>query len=70
MSNQEKCPVCGSNEYEHIEISGGGEYPSGMIINRKGSVDIVCCTNCGVIRVSKRSLDFRLGRNKNNTEVK
>ena len=57
--DKEKCPVCGNEEYERISI-GGGICDSTVRIDRAGSVDIICCTNCGVIRVSKESLEFRL----------
>lgn len=59
MSNQEKCPVCGNEEYESIDVSGASSDAS-ICIHRKGSVELICCTKCGVVRVSKRSLEFRL----------
>lgn len=57
-NDKEKCPVCGNEEYERISI-GGGSCDSTVRIDRAGSVDIICCTNCGVLRVAQDSLNFR-----------
>ena len=57
MNNEEKCPVCGNEEYMNIEVGGGGEYPPYIYAYRGGSVDVVCCTNCGVTRLTKKSLE-------------
>lgn len=59
MKDKEKCPVCGSEEYASIDISGGGEYPPGFCTYRAGSIDVICCTDCGVLRVTQDSLKFR-----------
>ena len=61
MKNEEKCPVCGSEKYASINIGSGRE---SFCVHRSGSVDIICCTNCGVLRVTKDSLDFRKLRDK------
>lgn len=57
MKDKEKCPVCGSEKYAHIDISGSD--PVSIIVHRAGSVDVVCCTHCGVLRVTQDSLEFR-----------
>ena len=54
MDEKEKCPVCGNEKYAQIWINQGS-----FIAGRKGSIDIVCCNNCGVLRVTKDSLEFR-----------
>ena len=54
MKNEEKCPVCGDNKYTRIWIN-----KKSFNADRNGSVNIVCCNNCGVLRVTKESLNFR-----------
>ena len=61
MKDKEKCPVCGSKEYKYIEIKGS-DNPS-VCLGIYGSVDVICCLNCGVLRVSKDSLEFRIKNN-------
>jgi len=57
MDNQEKCPVCGNDKYISVIVGGGGEYPPYLYAYREGHIDMLCCTNCGVTRLSKESLD-------------
>ena len=54
MKNEEKCPVCGNDNYTNIWIN-----QESFIADRNGSVNIVCCNNCGVLRVTQESLNFR-----------
>lgn len=56
-ANNEKCPVCGNEQYVEINISGGGEYPPALYMREHGGVDLVACTKCGTVRLSKRNLD-------------
>ena len=53
MKYKDKCPVCGNEEFEYIRTN------SSPYIHPKGSVEIVCCTNCGVLKVSEYSMNFR-----------
>lgn len=57
MKKEEKCPVCGSDKFAHIDIIGSE--PTSVCVHRAGSVDVICCTNCGVLRVTQESLNFR-----------
>ena len=56
MQDKEKCPICGCEEYENIDVTGTGTtFYAGI----KGSVQIICCINCGILRVSEESMKFR-----------
>ena len=54
MKDKEKCPVCGCEKYEHVIVDNS------FCLGKHGSIDIICCTNCGVLRVSKESIKLRL----------
>lgn len=56
MDNKEKCPVCGNEEYVSVDVGGSGEYPPYLYAYGQGHVDLVGCTSCGVVRLSKRTL--------------
>ena len=58
MKDKEKCPVCGCEVYEDIIFRGSDDMSA--CLGRHGSVNIICCSNCGVLRASKNSLEFRL----------
>lgn len=57
MENGEKCPVCGNGKYVYISIDG--RFSPTFCAERNGSVDVVACTNCGVIRLTQETLKFR-----------
>ena len=46
------------NKYEDIIFRGSDDLSA--CLGRHGSVNIICCSNCGVLRASKNSLEFRL----------
>lgn len=58
--SKEPCPVCGSDKFSYIRFSS--PEPLSVCIH-EGSIDLECCNNCGVVRATKESLDFRLGGN-------
>lgn len=53
MDNK-KCPVCNEVKYVNISLSN-----SNFRVDTKGSVDIIGCPNCGVLRISQNSINFR-----------
>lgn len=56
MSDTKKCPVCGYDKCISVNVGGSGEYPPYLYSHREGSIDLVGCTNCGVIRLSEQTL--------------
>ena len=53
----EICPVCGNTIFENIRTD------SSLYIVPNGSIKIICCTNCGILKVSERCMQFRkIGR--------
>ena len=50
------CRLCGCESFERVELGGSNPY-SCLRINGIGSVDLVCCVNCGLIYLGKEDLN-------------
>jgi len=57
MRDKGKCPVCENEEYILIDIGSNDEYPPYIYSLGRGRIDLIGCTNCGVIRLDKSLLN-------------
>lgn len=51
------CPYCLSDDYVVIDVIGSGEWPPYLHVDECGSVNLLACTKCGLVRLSKGTLE-------------
>ena len=50
------CRLCGCESFKTIELGGSNPY-SYLRINGIGSINLVCCVNCGLIYLDKEDFN-------------